>query len=149
MTGAARSAIQRPDAERELAGPCGIASAYSVRRVLVADDNDFSRQVFREVLEQMGCLVWEACDGPAAVLTTWRVLPDLIFLDLCMPGIDGFEVLREIRRTPEFAVTPIVALTAGALNGDCEKALAAGFTRYLARPVSPDTLRAELERVFG
>jgi CheY-like chemotaxis protein len=137
------------DEERELSGPCPRASAYSMKKVLVADDNDSAREFLRAALKQMCCLVWEARDGPEAVLTVWRVLPDLVFLDLHMPRIDGFGALREIRRYPEFRRIPIIALTVGDMTGACDRALAAGFTSCLTKPVSLQTLRREVEESFA
>jgi CheY-like chemotaxis protein len=83
------------------------------------------------------------------VRVTCETGPDLILLDLQMPALDGFGVLRELRADPRFAELPIVALTANAMQGDREKALAAGFTSYLSKPVSLASLRGEVARLLG
>lgn len=115
-------------------------------KVLVADDNADSRELIRTVLEQSGHLIFEASDGIEAVRCAHELLPDLIVLDLHMPSLDGFEVLQELRRDQRFASTPIVALTASAMEGDRERTLSKGFTSYIAKPISLIELRDEIER---
>jgi len=126
----------------------GVTAPGAVRKILVADDNASSREFLRAVLEHQGYSVWEAGDGIDALETAREVVPDLIFLDLCMPGMDGFGVLREIRSIAVLRQTTIIAISASAMNGDFERARAAGFTRILAKPVSVRTLRAELLMSF-
>jgi CheY-like chemotaxis protein len=72
----------------------------------------------------------------------------LIILDLHMPGLDGFGVVRELRRDALFASTPVVALTASAMQGDRERAISAGFTGYITKPIHLATLRSEIERLL-
>ena len=74
---------------------------------------------------------------------------DLFLLDLQMPKIDGFGVVAQLRKDPRFASTPMVALTASAMHGDRERALAAGFSSYIAKPVDLAALRSELKRLIG
>jgi CheY-like chemotaxis protein len=119
-----------------------------MKRVLVVDDKATSRELIRTVLESTGYTVAEAGDGQEAVRVAQRVEPDLILLDLQMPALDGFGALEQLRADPRFADLPIVALTASAMQGDREKALAAGFTSYLSKPVTLTTLRAELARLL-
>ena len=125
------------------------AASCAVRKILVADDNASSREFLREVLEHMGHQVWEAGDGVEAVETAHRIVPDLVFLDLHMPGLDGFGVLREIRAAAGLSELTVIAITASAMSGDCERARSAGFTRYLTKPVSLQALRSELARCFA
>lgn len=120
-----------------------------MKRVLIADDNDTGRELVRTVLEGTGYLVFEACDGIEALATAHRVNPDLIILDLHMPGMNGFGVIKELRLDSRFAGTPVVALTASAMQGDRQRALSAGFTGYITKPVSLKGLRAELERLLA
>lgn len=117
-----------------------------MKKVLIADDKDTSREFIRTVLEQAGHSVREAFDGREAVDRAREILPDLIVLDLHMPILDGFGVLRELRAEEIFAAIPIFALTASAMNGDREKALSAGFTGYIARLIRLKELRSQLER---
>jgi CheY-like chemotaxis protein len=117
-----------------------------MKTILIADDNATSRELFRAVLEHSGHIVIEACNGADAVRGALETHPDLIFLDLVMPDLSGFEVLDALRHDGNFNQTPIVALTASAMNGDREQALDAGFSNYLTKPVSVNMLRNEMGR---
>jgi|ERR1700735_4242194 two-component system cell cycle response regulator DivK len=119
-----------------------------MKKVLVADDKATSRELIRTVLEMRGYEISEASDGIEAVRYAREVKPDLIILDLHMPGLDGFGVLAELRRDGEFATTPIMALTASAMQGDRERAIAAGFNSYVSKPIPLPDLRAEVDRLI-
>lgn len=121
----------------------------TAKRVLIADDKATGRELVRTVLENRGYEVFEACDGIQALDSAHRTHPDLIILDLHMPGLDGFGVIQELRLHAHFAVTPIIALTASAMQGDRQRALSAGFTGYITKPVSLKELRAEVERLLA
>ena len=114
--------------------------------ILVADDNDKNRELLRTVLGHLGHTVAEAANGREAVTEAKRMAPDLMILDLQMPVLDGFGALRELRAMERFEDTPVLALTAYAMDGDREKALQAGFTAYLTKPLRLADLRAELAR---
>lgn len=119
-----------------------------MKTVLIADDKATSRELVRTVLEKSGYTVAEASDGIEALRNARELKPDLIILDLHMPGMDGFDVIREIRRDRELAATPVMALTASAMQGDRERALSAGFTGYIAKPIKLHVLRSEVERLL-
>jgi CheY-like chemotaxis protein len=119
-----------------------------MKKVLVADDKAAGRELIRTVLEQCGHSVFEAGDGAEAVRKAREILPDLILLDLHMPVLDGFAAFQELRGDERFAATPIVALTASAMQGDRELAMSAGFTGYLAKPISLNVLRSEIDRLL-
>jgi two-component system cell cycle response regulator DivK len=119
-----------------------------MKTVLVADDKPTGRELVRTVLEKTGYTVIEASDGVEAVRLARESNPDLIILDLHMPGLDGFNVIQELRRDPQFAATPIVALTASAMQGDRERALSVGFTGYITKPIRLSLLREEVERLL-
>jgi CheY-like chemotaxis protein len=119
-----------------------------VKRILVADDRAVSRELVRTVLETAGYEVCEAADGAEALELASREHPDLIILDLHMPKLDGYEVVEALRRIGEFATTPVMALTASAMMGDRERALAAGFTSYIAKPIQLSALRSEVQRLL-
>lgn len=119
-----------------------------MKTVLVADDKATSRELVRTVLEKSGYAVVEASDGIEALRNARETKPDLIILDLHMPGLDGFAVVREIRLDRELALTPVMALTASAMQGDRERALSAGFTSYIAKPIQLSILRSEVERML-
>src|ERR1051326_8701414 len=103
-----------------------------MKRILIVDDKATSRELLRTVLEKQGYAISEAANGEEALEKTRSEAPDLILLDLQMPLRNGYEVLAELRQTPAYAKLPVIALTASAMQGDREKALAAGFTGYLA-----------------
>ena len=114
------------------------------KRVLVADDMPHGRELMRTVLERCGYDVLEASNGIEALQRVKDGHPDLVLLDIQMPGLNGYDVLAKIREDERFAKLPVIAVTANAMQGDRERALAAGFTQYLAKPVSLNTLRNEL-----
>jgi CheY-like chemotaxis protein len=115
-----------------------------MRRVLIADDKESSREFVRTVLEHAGCVVEEASDGREALTKIRTNPPDLVVLDLHMPALDGFEVLAELRRDLRISGLPVVALTASAMHGDRERALACGFADYMTKPISLAVLRSRL-----
>jgi len=120
----------------------------TARRILIADDKASSRELVRTILENLGYEVEEAGDGIRALDAVRQSPPDLVLLDLQMPGLTGHEVLARLRADERFANLPIVVLTASAMAGDRDKALAAGFTNYLAKPVTLSILRAEVRRLL-
>jgi two-component system cell cycle response regulator DivK len=120
-----------------------------MKKVLVADDRATSRELVRVALEHSGYLVYEAANGAEALNSARDFRPDLIILDLHMPGLDGFAVIQEIRRDAELTAIPVMALTASAMQGDREHALAMGFTSYLAKPIQLSNLRKEVARLLG
>ena len=115
--------------------------------VLIADDKSAGRELVRTVLEHEYRVI-EAADGNEALQMARQHHPDLIMLDLHMPGLDGFGVIAELRRAAEFDATPIVALTASAMQGDRERAMSAGFTGYLTKPLRLTDLRSEVQRLL-
>jgi CheY-like chemotaxis protein len=120
-----------------------------MKTILVAEDRDTSRELIRTLLEHSGYSVLEASNGADAVDLARQASPDLVLLDLQMPIKDGFQVLRELRSEQRFRSTPIVALTASAMQGDKERALSDGFTGYLTKPLSLSAIRKELSRLLS
>jgi two-component system cell cycle response regulator len=116
--------------------------------VLVAEDNAVNRELIRELLELRGYTVLEACDGQEALGIIERAQPDLLLLDIGMPVLDGFAVVRRIRESPRIARLPIVAVTAYAMQGDRERILNSGFDGYLSKPIDPSSLTEELHRLL-
>jgi two-component system cell cycle response regulator DivK len=118
-------------------------------KVLIAEDNPVNRELLREVLENRGYEVEEACDGEEALEMVERVRPDVLLLDLGMPKLDGFGVVRKLRENPQLAALPVMAVTAYAMREDREKVLEAGFDGYLSKPINAVLLAEELERLLG
>jgi two-component system cell cycle response regulator DivK len=118
----------------------------SGKKILVADDSLASRELIREVLEMSSYEVIEAADGEEAVCQARDAAPDLLLVDIHMPRLDGFGVLRKLREEPRFAEVCIIALTASAMQGDRERALDAGFNGYITKPVEIAELRRAILR---
>ena len=116
--------------------------------VLLVDDQEINRKVARGLLQPYGMEVVEAANGPEALNLVTQIWPDLILLDHMMPGMDGVEVAKRIRKqgqkNPCFALVPIVALTANAMKGVRETFLANGFNDFLPKPVELEKLDAVL-----
>ena len=119
-----------------------------MKRILIADDRATSRELLRTVLERQGYAIIEAADGEEALQKARAEAPDLILLDLQMPRRTGYEVLLELRSDPRHAALPIIAITASAMQGDRERALAAGFTGYLTNPVALAQLRSQIHSLL-
>jgi CheY-like chemotaxis protein len=124
-------------------------SAPTGQTLLLVEDNEDNRIIYSTVLRHLGYEVVEALDGVEAISLARSVLPDLILMDISIPEIDGWEATRILRQDPTTRDIPIVALTAHALADDREKATALGFTSYLAKPVEPRAVVAEVRRWIG
>jgi CheY-like chemotaxis protein len=117
--------------------------------ILIADDRETSRELISTVLTSAGYTVVEAVDGRDAIQRALETQADLVILDLHMPHTDGFGVLRRLRSEESYMRIPIVALTASAMAGDCERAMASGFTAYISKPVKMTDLRREIGQLLG
>lgn len=118
-------------------------------KILVAEDNAVNRELLRELLENSGYTVVEACNGQEALQILEREQPDLLLLDISMPVLDGFGTVRKIRENPALSALPVLAVTAYAMRGDREKILNSGFDGYLSKPVNSRSLAEELDRHLG
>lgn len=120
----------------------------SLKRILVVEDNEDNRRILLYRLKKIGEFeILEAANGEEAVAVVEASAPDLIFMDLKMPVMDGWEATRRIRALPGGAAIPIIALTAQAMAGDEQKALANGCNDYLAKPVvDPELVREKIAR---
>src|ERR1700739_776823 len=108
-------------------------------RILIADDNPLNLKLAADVLASEGFVVDQARDANEARTILGNRLPDLILMDIAMPGMDGLTLTRLLKADARFSEVPIVALTASAMKGDDEKALAAGCVGYIAKPVDTRT----------
>ena len=118
-------------------------------RILIAEDRPSSRELLRTVLEAYGYEIIEAENGREALERAFQEEIHLFLLDLQMPELNGFEVLMELRRSEKYRLAPIVAITASAMSGDRERALDAGFSGYIAKPVDLAALRAHIRRLLN
>ena len=117
--------------------------------LLFVDDNEDMRLVVRDILESAGHEVALAADGATALASIQQREPDLLVLDLVMPGMSGFEVCRAVKRNPFTARIPVLMLTA---QGDVDHKVAgfeAGADDYLKKPFSPQELRARVQAILG
>jgi CheY-like chemotaxis protein len=114
------------------------------KTVLIADDQFALRQLLRATLSRFGLRVIEASNGSDALALVQLERPDLVLMDVGMPGMDGLEVCRTLRADPETADLPVFILTARAQQAEREKGLASGATVYLTKPFKPADLRAML-----
>jgi CheY-like chemotaxis protein len=117
--------------------------------LLLVEDNEDNRIIYSTVLRHTGYQVVEALDGAQAVSLARSILPALILMDISIPEIDGWEATKILRHDPATREIPIIALTAHALADDRERANAVGFTAYLAKPIEPRAVVAEVRRWIG
>jgi len=135
----------RSQTQDDAAGPAAInLDPIKGARVLLAEDNTINQQVATELLEQAGMVVTIAADGREAVKAVFQDTFDLVFMDIQMPKMDGYEASREIRKNTQLRDMPIIAMTAHAMSGVREKCLAAGMNGHLAKPINPEELSAVL-----
>jgi CheY-like chemotaxis protein len=117
-----------------------------MKKVLVIEDNEINLYLLRTILEKLGHQVFEARDGHTGVKLAKMEKPDLILMDIQLPGLDGYEATKEIQAMEELKDIPIIAITSYAMVGDKEKILAAGCTAYIEKPIEPETFIEELKK---
>ena len=105
-------------------------------KILIVEDNEKNRCLFRDILTFNGYEVAVAADGYEGVALARELMPDLILMDIQMPGMDGMIAVGILKRDPATSGLKIIALTSFAMQGDQEKFLAAGFDGYLSKPIS-------------
>lgn len=113
--------------------------------ILYIEDNDQNLYLVTFILEKHGHVVHAARDGRQGIERAAALRPDLILLDIQLPSMDGYSVARGLRANPDLAGVPIVAVTSYAMAGDRDKALAAGCTGYIEKPINPDTFLQQVE----
>jgi two-component system, cell cycle response regulator DivK len=118
------------------------------KKILVIEDNEQNIYLVTFILEKNGDQVFQARNGEEGVLMAFGHKPDLILLDIQLPGMDGYAVAREIRKNLQLENTPIIAVTSYAMPGDKENALAAGCTGYIEKPIDPETFLSQVESYF-
>jgi two-component system, cell cycle response regulator DivK len=138
--------------------PTGGRAARSKRRapkvgalnatILIADDSAESREMYAAYLAFRGFRVVQAADGEQALRKALSSSPDVLVLDIAMPGIDGMEVCRRLRADPRTHKTPVIALTGHAFKAWEHAARAAGCDSYLAKPCLPEELLGEIRKLL-
>ena len=117
--------------------------------VLVVDDDTMSLMVAMMILKHHGANVHTATNGQEGLEMARQLRPRLIISDLSMPVMDGWAMIDELKREPSTQTIPAIALTAHAMIGDREKAIAAGFHNYLSKPLTPATFMKDLMRLLN
>ena len=119
------------------------------KKILVVEDTEDNRQILRDLLSMAGYDMIEAHDGADGVAKATEHRPDLILMDIQMPGMDGYEATRRIKADPALQAIPVIAVTSYALSGDEAKTKAAGCNAYVAKPFSPRQLLAKVREFLG
>ena len=119
------------------------------RTVLVADDDEDILQLVSFRLERAGYTVVTAADGPEALAAARQHQPDLAVLDVMMPGLNGYEVTRQLRADPATAAIPVILLTARVQEADVSRGFEAGADDYLRKPFSPQELRSRVQAILA
>jgi len=114
------------------------------KRILVVEDQEDNRKIMRDLLSASGYQSIEATTGDQGLAMAEREVPDLILMDIQLPGLDGYEVTRRIKANPALMHIPIIAVTSYALSGDDQKAYAAGCDGYVTKPFSPRQLLTKI-----
>ncbi|MDP9267020.1 MAG: response regulator [Acidobacteriota bacterium] len=115
-----------------------------MKRILLVEDNELNRELLRAMAEAAGYEVEEAVNGIEALAALELRLPDLILTDLQMPVMSGSVFLQEVRKRPHLARVKVLAVSAFAMRGDRERALAEGFDGYLTKPVQKAEFREQI-----
>jgi CheY-like chemotaxis protein len=118
-------------------------------RILLVEDNEMNRDMLSRRLERRGYEVIVAVDGEEGVARAKADAPDVVLMDLSLPGIDGWEATRQLKAADETRSIPVLALTAHAMAGDREKALAAGCDDFDTKPVDLPRLVDKIEGLLG
>ena len=116
------------------------------KRILVVDDDKKNRYLVSFLLEKEGFEVVIATNGLEGVEAARKQQVDLIIMDMKMPKMDGHEATRRIRRLKKYKSIPIIALTSYAMTEDKEKAMKAGCTEYMSKPITPETFTKEIKK---
>jgi CheY-like chemotaxis protein len=131
--------------------PLAQAPAVPVRvlrgTVLLVEDNEDNRLILEAMLTHAGYRVLLATSGDAGVALARSAEPDVVLMDIALPGLDGWEATRRLKGDPATRRIPVVALTAHAMTHDRERARALGFDGYLAKPIEPRDVLAAVERI--
>lgn len=114
--------------------------------ILCIEDNEQNQYLIRYLLEQRGHAVVLAGDGSEGIRRATAAPPDLILLDIQLPGMDGYQVARILKGIPQLTATPIVAVTSYAMVGDRERAIDSGCSGYIEKPIDPEAFAGQIER---
>jgi two-component system, cell cycle response regulator DivK len=114
-------------------------------KVLIIEDNEQNMYLLTYLLESENYEIFQAYSGNEGINTANEVLPDIILLDIQLPGIDGYTVAVKLRENEKLKNTPVIAVTSYAMPGDKEKAIESGATGYIEKPINPDTFISQMK----
>jgi CheY-like chemotaxis protein len=117
-----------------------------MKKILVVEDNEINMYLCCRIIKSSGYEAIEARTGEEGVALALKEKPDLIIMDIQLPGIDGLETTKRIRQSEADGEIPIIALTSYAMAGDRKKALKAGCTGYIEKPINPETFMDEIKK---
>jgi CheY-like chemotaxis protein len=120
-----------------------------MHKILLVEDNEMNRDMLSRRLERKGYRVVIAVDGQSGVELAGTEAPDLVLMDMSLPVLDGWEATRRLKGDPATAHLPVIALTAHAMSGDRERALAAGCDDYDTKPIELPRLLGKIEALLG
>ena len=120
-----------------------------MKKILVVEDNENNLYLITFILEKAGYQVVAAKTGEEGVEMALQERPDLILMDIQLPGINGLETTQRIRAAKAGGDVPIIALTSYALVGDREQVMGAGCTGYIEKPINPETIMGEIEKYLA
>jgi two-component system, OmpR family, alkaline phosphatase synthesis response regulator PhoP len=119
------------------------------KKILIADDNENIREALTYLLEDEGYKLWLAKDGAEALEKAREVRPDILFLDIMMPEINGYEVCRVIKSDPDLKGIYVIMLTAKGQMAEQERGRSVGADEYIVKPFSPMEVLAKVKKIFG
>jgi two-component system, cell cycle response regulator DivK len=121
----------------------------SPKKIFIVEDNELNRKLFCDLLASQGYLVYHTDDGHRAAEYIAQVLPDLVLMDIQLPGVSGLDITRTIKANPQTATVPVIAVTAFAMKGDEEKIMAGGCSAYIAKPINIHHFLAVVQQFVG
>ncbi|MCG3126326.1 MAG: Polar-differentiation response regulator DivK [Phycisphaerae bacterium] len=120
-----------------------------MKRILIIEDNETNRDMLSRRLTRRGFETLVAADGAEGIATAAARRPDLILMDLSLPVLDGWAAARQLKRAPDTAAIPIIALTAHAMTGDRERAIEAGCDDYDTKPIDIERLTGKIQALLS
>ncbi len=119
------------------------------KKILIADDNENIREALVYLLEDEGYKLWSARDGAETLSKMREVRPDILFLDIMMPEINGYDVCRSIKADPELKKTYVIMLTAKGQVSEQERGKEVGADEYIVKPFSPMEILSKIKKILG
>lgn len=122
---------------------------FAMKKVMIVEDNELNMKLFNDLLQAQGYGTIQVMDGKDVVKQARRNRPNLIIMDIQLPGVSGVELTRQIKADPELKDTPVLAVTAFAMKGDQDKIMESGCDGYLSKPISVPIFLETVAKFFG